>query len=150
MHRTNSRSKTMIPCTDSRSRAVILNQKGPSANSENDSEPGATKEPRAINGSRTLFPYTDQRSGAMIPGTDSGPRAMNSTGNAERIDPKRDLQITSSSNGQQSMNPRNRSSLRPGRTLRPTFKVRENQLITEILQQSKDPRNRHALIVLMS
>jgi len=48
------------------------------------------------------------------------------------------------------MNLRNRSSLRPGRTPRPTFKVRENQLITEILQQSIDPRNRHALLVLMS
>jgi hypothetical protein len=150
IHRTYSGSGTMIPCTDSGSGAVISNQKGPSADSENDSEPGATKEPRAINGSRTLFPYTDHRSGAMIPGTDSGPRAMNSTSNAERIDPERDLQITSSSNGQQSMNPRNRSSLRPGRTPRPTFKVRENQLITEILQQSKDPRNRHALMVLMS
>ena len=149
IHRTYSRSGTMIPCTDSRSGAVISNQKGPSADSENDSEPGATKEPRAINRSRTLFPYTDHRSGAMIPGTDSGPRAMNSTSNAERIDPERDLQITSGSNGQ-SMNPRNRSSLRPGRTLRPTFKVRENQLITEILQQSIDPRNRHALLVLMS
>ena len=140
----------MIPCTDSGSGAVISNQKGPSADSENDSEPRATKEPRAINGSRTLFPYTDYRSRAMIPGTDSGPRAMNSTGNAERIDPERDLQITSSSNGHQSMNPRNRSSLRPGRTLRPTFKVWENQLITEILQQSIDLRNRHTLMVFIA
>ena len=65
------------------------------------------------------------------------------------MDPERDLQIASGSNGQQSMNPRNRSSLRPGRILRPTFKVRENQLITEILQQSIDPRNRHALMVLL-
>jgi hypothetical protein len=38
------------------------------------------KEPRAINGLRTL-----------IPSTNSEPRAMNSNGNAERIDPKRDL-----------------------------------------------------------
>src|ERR1700716_1218880 len=100
--------RSLIHRTDSGSRAVISTQKGPSANSENDSEPGATKEPRAINGSRTLFPYTNHRSGAMIPGTDSRPRAMNSTSNAERIDPERDLQITSSSNRQQSMNPRNR------------------------------------------
>ena len=112
MHRTYSGSGTMIPCTDSGSGAVISNQKGPSADSENDSEPGATKEPRAINGSRTLFPYTDHRSGAMIPGTDSGPRDMNSNSNAKRIDPKRDLQIASGSNRQ-----------RLGRILRPTFKV---------------------------
>ena len=150
MHETDSGSRTVIPSTNSRSRAVIPTEKGPSADSENDSEPGATKEPRAINRSRTLFPYTDHRSRAMIPGTDSGPRAINSTSNAERIDPEQDLQITSSSNGQQSINPRNRSSLRPERTPRPIFKVRENQLITEILQQSKDPRNRHALMVLMS
>jgi hypothetical protein len=114
----------MIPCTDSGSGAVIPTQKEPSA----DSEPGATNEPRAT----------------------SEPRAMNSNGNAERIDPERDLQIASSSNGQQSMNPRNRSSLRLGRNPKPTFKVWENQLITEILQQSIDPRNRHALLVLMS
>ena len=106
---------------------MIPTQKEPSADSENDSEPGATKEPSA-----------------------DKPRAMNSNGNTERIDPERDLQITNGSNGQQRMNPRNRSSLRPGRTPRPTFKVRENQLITEILQQSIDPRNRHALLVLMS
>ena len=157
MHRTDSRSRTLIPCTgtvipgtDSRSRAVILTQKGPSADSENDSEPGATNEPRAINRSRTLIPCTDRRSGTMIPGTDSEPRAMNSNGNTERIDPEQDLQITNGSNRQQSINPRNRSSLCPRRTLRPMFKVQENQLITEILQQSIDPRNRHALIVLMS
>jgi hypothetical protein len=137
MHGTDSGSRTMIPYTDSGSGAVILTQKEPSAVSE--SEPRATNEPRAIYGSR-----------AMMPSTDSGPRVMNSTSDTERIDPKRDLQITSSSNRQQSINPRNRSSLRPGRILRPTFKVQENQLITDILQQSIDPRNRHALLVLMS
>jgi hypothetical protein len=95
MHGTDSGSRTLIPCTDSGSRAVISGE--PSAD-----EPGATNEPSAINRSR----------------------AMNSNGNAERIDPERDLQIASGSNGQ-SMNPRNRSSLRPGRTPRPTFKVWE-------------------------
>jgi hypothetical protein len=115
MHRTNSElrtliphtdsiSGTVIPDTDSGSRAVIQTQKGPSADSDNNSEPGATNEPRAIYGSR-----------AMMPGTDSEPRAMSSNGNAERIDPERDLQIASSSNG-----------------------------------QSIDPRNKHALLVLMS
>ena len=113
MHRTDSRSGTAIPCTDSESGAVILRE--PRADSEIDSEPGATKEPSA-----------DSE-------IDSEPRATNSNGNAERMDPERDLQIASGLNRQQSMNPRNRSSLRPGRILRPTFKVRENQLITEIL-----------------
>ena len=139
MHSTVSESRTSIPCTDSGSGAVIPTQKEPRADSENDSEPGAANEPSAINRSRT-----------MIPSTVSKPRAMNLYSNAERIDPKRDLQITSDSNRQQSMNLRNRSSLCPGRIPRPTFKVRENQLITEILQQSIDPRNRHALLVLMS
>ena len=109
MHGTYSGSRTLIPntgtvipSTNSGSRAVILTQKGPSANSENDSEPRATKEPsanepraikkpRAINGSKTLFPYTDRRSRAIIPSTNSRPRAINSNGNADRIDPKRDL-----------------------------------------------------------
>jgi hypothetical protein len=102
MHRTNSGLRTLIPCTgtvipstNSGSRAVISNQKGPSADSENDSEPRATKEPSA-----------DSEN-------DSEPRAINSTGNAERIDPERDLQIASGLNGQQ----------RPRRILRPTFKV---------------------------
>jgi len=63
MRRTNSRSRTKIPCTNSRFGAVILIE--PSAN-----KLGATKELKAIN----------------------------STGNAKRIDPKRDLQITSSLN----------------------------------------------------
>jgi hypothetical protein len=80
MHRTYSGSRTMIPYTDSGSRAVIPTQKGPSANSENDSEPRATKKPSAI-----------YRSRAIMPGTDSGPRAIDLNGNAERIDPKRDL-----------------------------------------------------------
>jgi len=109
MRGTDSRSRTEIPCTDSRSGAIISRE--PSAN-----KPGAT---------------------------------MNSNSNAERIDPKRDLQITSGSN-EQSTNLKNKSSLRPRRTLRPTFKVQENQLITKILQQSKDLRNKHALLVLMS
>ena len=128
MQRTDSGSRTMIPCTDSGSGAVIPTQNEPSAN-----EPRATEKPSAIFGSR-----------AMMPSTIQGPRAMNLNSNAERIDPERDLQIASGSNGQQ------RSSLRPGRILRPTFKIQENQLITDILQQSIDPRNRHALLVLMS
>jgi hypothetical protein len=114
---------------DNESRAMIPNE--PRADSEIDSEPGATKEPSADSG------------------IDSEPRAMNSNGNAERIDPVRDLQIASGSNGQ-SIDPRNRHAPRPRRTLRPTFKVQENQLITEILQQSIDPRNRHALMVLLT
>jgi len=59
-------------------------------------------------------------------------KAINSTSNTKRIDPKRDLQITSSLN-EQSTNLKNKSSLRLRRTLRPTFKVQENQLITKIL-----------------
>jgi hypothetical protein len=104
--------------------------------------------PSTNSGSRAVIPI--QKEPSADSEIDSGPRAINSNNNTERIDPKRDLQVTSGLNGQQSMNPRNRSSLRPGRTPRPTFKVRENQLITEILQQSIDPRNRHALLVLMS
>jgi hypothetical protein len=125
MHGTNSRSGTMIPCTDSRSRAVIPTQMSLELTA-NDSKPRAANEPSAI-----------YRSRATMPCTDSEPRAMNSTGDAERIDLKQDLQITSSSNGQRSMNLRNRSSLRLGqsmnlwnrsslrlgRILRPTFKV---------------------------
>ena len=91
MHRTDSRSRTLIPCTNSRSRAIILTQKEPSADSKNDSKPGATNEPRAINRSRTLIPCTNRRSGTMIPSTDSEPRAINSNSNAERIDPEQDL-----------------------------------------------------------
>jgi hypothetical protein len=101
---------------------MILTQKGPSADSENDSEPRATEKPRAIFGSRAMMPSTIQR-----------PRAMNSNGDAERIDPERDLQITNSSNRQQSID-LNRPALRIRRTSRLTFKVRENQLITNILQ----------------
>jgi hypothetical protein len=97
MHRTNSGSRTMIPCTDSGSRAVIPRE--PRANSKNDSEPRATNKPSANSE------------------INSEPRAKNSTSNAKRIDPERDLQITSRLNGQQ------RSSLRPRRILRPTFKV---------------------------
>jgi hypothetical protein len=94
---------------------------GPSANRENDSKPRATKEPSAI-----------YRSRAMMPSTNSEPRAINSNSNAKKIDPKQDLQIASSSN-RQSIDPRNRHALRPRRTLRPTIKVQENQLITDIL-----------------
>jgi hypothetical protein len=148
MHRTDNRSRTMIPCTDSGSRAVIPRE--PRANSKIDSKPGATKEPSANKPSATKKPRAILGSRAMMPSTIQRPRAMNSNGDAERIDPERDLQITSSSNGQ-SIDPRNRHALRPGRILRPTIKVQENQLITDILQQkSIDLRNRHALLVLMS
>jgi hypothetical protein len=67
-----------------------------------------------------------------MPSTIQRPRAMNSNSDAKRIDPKRDLQITNSSNRQQSID-LNKPALRLGRTLRPTFKVQENQLITDIL-----------------
>jgi hypothetical protein len=102
MHKTNSGSKTMIPYTDNGSKAVIPRE--PRANSKINGEPRATKEPKA---------------NSKI---NSEPRAINSNSNAKRIDPKRDLQIASGSNGQ-SINLRNKSSLRPRRTLRPTFKV---------------------------
>ena len=97
MHKTNNRSRTMIPYTNSGFRAVILTQKEPSANNE----PRATNKPRAT----------------------SEPRAMNLNSNTKRINPKRDLQIASGLNGQQSINPRNKSSLRLGRNPKPTFKV---------------------------
>jgi hypothetical protein len=98
MHGTNSRSRTVIPCTNSGFGAKILRE--PRANSE----PRATKEPRA-----------DSE-------IDSKPRAMNSNGNAEGMDPERDLQIASGLNGQ-SIDLRNRHAPRLRRTLRPTFKV---------------------------
>jgi hypothetical protein len=94
----------MIPSTDSGSRAVIPTQNKPSAD-----KPRATEKPSAIFGFRAIMPSTIQ-----------GPRAINLNSNAKRIDPKQDLQIASSSNGQQ------QSSLRPGRILRPTFKIQEN------------------------
>jgi hypothetical protein len=59
---------------------VIPTQKEPSANSKNDSEPRATKKLSAI-----------YRSRAIMPSTNSRPRAKNSNSNAKRIDPKRDL-----------------------------------------------------------
>jgi hypothetical protein len=106
--------------------------------------------------SGTVIPCTDSRSGAVIPfqnqprainrsrammhGTDSRLRAVNPDSNTERIGLGVDLQIANNSNRQQ----------RPRRSYRPTFKVWENQLITEILQKSIDPRNKHALIVLIS
>jgi hypothetical protein len=67
--------------------------KEPSVNSKNNSKPRATKEPRAINRSRTLFLYTDYRSETMISNTDSRSKAMNSNSNVKRIDLKQDLQI---------------------------------------------------------
>jgi hypothetical protein len=73
------------------------------------------------------------KSRAIMPSTNSKPRAINTTSNAKRIDPKQDLQITSSSDKQQSINLRNKSSLHLRRTLRLIFKVWENQLITNIL-----------------
>jgi hypothetical protein len=78
MHSTNSGSRTEIPCTDSGSRAVI--PKEPSANSKINSEPKATNELRAI-----------YRSKAIMPSTNSRPRAINLNSNAKRIDPKQDL-----------------------------------------------------------
>jgi hypothetical protein len=73
----------MIPYTNSRSRAIILTQKEPSANSK----PKATNKPKAI-----------YRSKAIIPSTNSKPRAINLTSNSKRIDSKQDLQTTSSLN----------------------------------------------------
>jgi len=103
----------MIPCTNSGSGAVIPTQISLEQTAI-DSEPGAANELSAIFGSR-----------AMMPGTIRGPRAINSNSDAKRIDFERDLQIASSSNGQ-SIDLRNRHALRPGRILRPTFKVQEN------------------------
>ena len=102
----------MIPCTNSKSGAVILTQNRPSANNK----PRATKElsankPSAIEKPRAI------RSRAMMPSTIQRPRAINSNSDTKRIDSKQDLQIASSSNKQQ------RSSLRLGRILRLTFKV---------------------------
>jgi hypothetical protein len=139
MHRTYSKSRTlfpytdqgsraMIPSTNSRSGAVIPTQKGPSANSKNDSEPKATKEPSANKPRATKKPKAIFGSRAMMLSTIQRPRAINLNSDAKRIDSKQDLQITNSLNRQQSIN-----SLRLGRILRPTFKVQENQLITDIL-----------------
>ena len=125
IHRTDSRSGTMIPYTDSRSRAVIATQNRPSADSKNDSKPRATKEPSADKPRATKKPRAIYKSRAMMPSTIHKLRAMNLNGNAERIDPKQDLQITNSLN-KQSIDLRNRSSLRLGRTLRLMFKVWEN------------------------
>jgi len=50
-------------------------------------------------------------------------KAINSNSNTKRIDFEQDLQIASSSNKQQSINLRNKSSLRLGRILRLIFKV---------------------------
>ena len=65
---------------------------------------------------------TDSGSRTVILSTNSRPRAINSISNTKRINLKQDLQITSSLN-RQSMNLRNKSSLRLGRNLRPIFKV---------------------------
>jgi hypothetical protein len=79
MHRTNSGSKTMIPCTNSGSRAAILTQISLEQTAI-DSKPRAANEPSAIFGSRAMMPSTIQR-----------PRAINSNSDAKRIDSKRDL-----------------------------------------------------------
>jgi hypothetical protein len=94
---------------------------------------------RTNSGSRAVIP-TQKEPSADESGATNEPRAIDLNSNAERIDLERDLQIASGLNGQQ----------RPRRTLRPTFKVQENQLITDILQQSIDLRNRHALMVLLT
>ena len=70
---------------------------------------------------------TNSRLEAVIPN-----RTLNSDSIAERVDPGVDLQIADNSNRQK----------HPRRAYRPTFQVRENQLITDILQKSTDPRNR--------
>ena len=110
MHRTNNKSRTMIPCTNSGSRAVILTQISLEQTAIN-SKPRAVNKLNAIFGFRAIMLSTIQR-----------PRAINLNSNAKRIDSKRDLQIASSSN-RQSIDPRNRHAPRPGRTLRLTFKV---------------------------
>ena len=112
----------MIPYTNSKSRAVILTQNKPSVNNK----PRATKEPSANKPSATEKPRAI-RFRAMMLSTIQGPRAINLNSNAKRIDFKQDLQIASGLNRQQ------RSSLRSRRILRLTFKVQENQLITNIL-----------------
>jgi hypothetical protein len=109
MHRTNSGSGAVIPTQISLEQTAI------------------NSKPRAANKLSAIF-----RSRAMMPSTIQGPKAMNSNSDAKRIDSKRDLQIASSSN-RQSINLRNRYALCLRRTLRPTFKVQENQLITNIL-----------------
>ena len=127
MHKTNSKSKTVIPSTNSRSRAVILTQNKPKANSKNNSKPKATKKPSANKLSTTKKPKAIFESRAIMPSTIQKPRAINLNSNAKRIDLKQDLQITSSLNKQQ------RSFLYLKRILRLIFKVQENQLITKIL-----------------
>ena len=122
MHKTNSKSKTIILYTNSKSKAVILTQNKPSANNK----PRATKELSANKLSATKKPRAI-RSRAIMPSTIQRPRAINSNSNAKRINSKQDLQITSSLNKQQ------KSFLRLRRILRLIFKVQENQLITNIL-----------------
>jgi len=112
MYRTNSKSRTMIPCTNSRSGAVILTQNRPSANSK----PRATKKPSA-NKPSTIEKPRVIRFRAIMLSTIQGPRAINLNSNAKRIDFEQDLQIASSSNKQQ------KSSLCLRRILRPIFKV---------------------------
>ena len=74
-------------------------------------KPSGIEKPRAIK-SKAIMPSTIQR-----------PRAINLNSNAKRIDFEQDLQIASSSNKQQSINLRNKSSLRLGRILRLIFKI---------------------------
>ena len=99
---------------------MISTQNRPSANSSSKpkatkelsaNKPRATKKPKAIFGFRAIMPSTIQR-----------PKAINSNSNTKRIDLKQDLQITNSSNKQQSIN-LNKPALRLRRTLRLTFKV---------------------------
>ena len=73
--------------------------------------------PRATNKLSAIY-----RSRAIMPSTNSKPKAINLNSNAKRIDPKQDLQITSSLN-KQSINLKNKSFLRLRRTLRLIFKV---------------------------
>jgi len=101
--------------------------------------------PCTNNESRALIlfqnkPRANNKSRAIIPSTNNRPRARNPNSNTKRIGLGDNLQIANNSNRQK----------RPRRISKPMFKVRENQLIDEILQKSIDLRNRHALIVLIA
>jgi hypothetical protein len=100
----------MIPCTNSKSRAVILTQISLKQIAI-DSKPKAANKLSAIFGSRAIMLSTIQ-----------GPRAMNLNSDAKRIDSKRDLQIASSLN-KQSIDLKNKHALCLRRILRLTFKV---------------------------
>jgi hypothetical protein len=64
MHRTNSKSRTMIPCTNSKSRAVILTQISLKQIVIN-SKPKAANKLSAIFRSRAIMPSTIQRPRAI-------------------------------------------------------------------------------------